>query len=336
MGAVRDRMLRELTNAVEALAAHDTLVLAIEDLHWSDPSTLDWISNVAPRMDPAKLLVIATLRPTNGADADGPLALLRESLRRATTGPRDRAHRAGDGGRGGVRPSDPSAGARPTLGLERLAERVHHHTGGNPLFMVTVLDQLVERGVVTEGADGWDTSDDIEDADLGIPDSIRPVIERQIARLSPIERRVLEAASVVGDTFDLAVVAEAAELDEDGAETALAQPGSRRFVRPSASGARATTGMLAQLEFVHALFRDALYGGIPGVVAPPSIAGSLLRGAGLGAASRRRSPRSWPSTSSSAATKPGGRTTCRSGRIRRGDGAHSVRHVATTSTRSSC
>ena len=49
-------MLRELTIAVEALAAHDTLVLAIEDLHWSDPSTLDWISNVAPRMDPAKLL----------------------------------------------------------------------------------------------------------------------------------------------------------------------------------------------------------------------------------------------------------------------------------------
>ena len=74
-------MLRELTNAVEALAAHDALVLAIEDLHWSDPSTLDWISNVAPRMDRAKLLVIATLRPASGDEADGPLALLRDGLR---------------------------------------------------------------------------------------------------------------------------------------------------------------------------------------------------------------------------------------------------------------
>ena len=81
VGAVRDRMLRELANAVEALAAHDTLVLAIEDLHWSDPSTLDWISNVAARTDPAKLLVIATLRPTGEDEADGQLAMLRESLR---------------------------------------------------------------------------------------------------------------------------------------------------------------------------------------------------------------------------------------------------------------
>ena len=102
----------------------------------------------------------------------------------------------------------------------------------------------------------------VEEAGLGIPDSIRPVIERQIARLSPIERRVLEAASVVGDTFDLAVVAEAAELDEDGAETTLGQPGSRRFVRSSAA-TPADDRRSPQLEFVHALFRDTLYGGIP-------------------------------------------------------------------------
>ena len=81
--------------------------------------------------------------------------------------------------------------------FERLAERIHRHTGGNPLFMATVLDHLVERKVVTQGADGWDTSDAVEQADLGIPDSIRPVIERQIARLSPIERQVLESASAV-------------------------------------------------------------------------------------------------------------------------------------------
>jgi predicted ATPase len=66
----------------------------------------------------------------------------------------------------------------------------------------------------------------------------------------------------VGDTFDLSVVAEAAELDEDGAETALLHPGSRRFVRSSAV-ARADDRRSPQLAFVHTLFRDALYGGIP-------------------------------------------------------------------------
>jgi DNA-binding winged helix-turn-helix (wHTH) protein/tetratricopeptide (TPR) repeat protein len=262
VGAVRDRMLRELANAVEALAARDPLVMAIEDLHWSDPSTLDWIASVAARTDPAKLLLVATLRPASGDDADGQLAKLRESL-----GVRRLAREIPINGLSTEAVTEyvlrtlPSAPGRGSA-LELLAERVHHHTGGNPLFMATVLDQLVERGVVTHGEDGWDTSEAVEDADLGIPDTIRPVIDRQIARLPPNERRVLEAASVVGDAFDMAVVADAAELDADDAETAFLQPASRRFVRTS-SAPLANDRRSLQLEFVHTLFRDALYQGIP-------------------------------------------------------------------------
>ena len=263
VGTVRDRMLRELTNAVEALSTNETLVLAIEDLHWSDPSTLDWISNVAPRMDPAKLLVIGTLRPPSGDEPDGQLAQLLESVRARRL--------AREVSLSGLTteavteyvlrtlPPAPGRGAA----LERLAGRVQHHTGGNPLFMGTVLDQLVERGAVTQGADGWETIDAVEDADLGIPDSIRPVIERQIARLSAIERQVLEAASVVGDTFGLAVVADAAELDEDVAESTLRQAASGRFVRTSAGASGDDDRRSPHLEFVHTLFRAGLYAGIP-------------------------------------------------------------------------
>ena len=261
VGAVRDRMLRELTNAVEVLTRQDTLVLAIEDLHWSDPSTLDWVSSAAARIDPARLLVIATLRPASGDEADGPLALLRESVQArrlaqeiVLTGLTNEAVTEYV-----LRTFPPAPGRRAAF--ERLAERVHHHSGGNPLFMATVLDQLVERRVLTQGTDGWDTSDDVEDAVLEIPDSIRPAIERQIARLSPIALRVLEAASVSGDTFDLAVVAAAADLDEDAAETVLREAGSRRFVRFSAV-APGDDRRSPQLEFIHALLRDALYAGV--------------------------------------------------------------------------
>ena len=81
-GRFRDRMLRELTNAVEVLARQSTLVLAIEDLHWSDPSTLDWILSVAPRIDRANLprdRHPATGQRRRGGRPSG--ALLRESLR---------------------------------------------------------------------------------------------------------------------------------------------------------------------------------------------------------------------------------------------------------------
>ena len=65
--ATRERMLRELTQAVEAIAAETPLVLKLEDIHWSDASTLDWLAHVARRPEPARLMVLATFRPADAA-----------------------------------------------------------------------------------------------------------------------------------------------------------------------------------------------------------------------------------------------------------------------------
>lgn len=48
-GGTRERMLREIVGALEALAATRPLVLALEDLHWSDVSTLDLLAALARR-----------------------------------------------------------------------------------------------------------------------------------------------------------------------------------------------------------------------------------------------------------------------------------------------
>ena len=62
-GTTRERMLRELSDALEAITARVPLVLWLEDLHWSDMSTLDWIAAFAQRPEPACLLLIGTFRP---------------------------------------------------------------------------------------------------------------------------------------------------------------------------------------------------------------------------------------------------------------------------------
>jgi len=63
LGATRERMLRELAEALEQLTAEQPLVLVLEDLHWSDYATLDFLAFVARRREPARLLVIGTYRP---------------------------------------------------------------------------------------------------------------------------------------------------------------------------------------------------------------------------------------------------------------------------------
>src|SRR5262249_20754599 len=56
-GATTARMLRELTQALEVLTADAPLVLVLEDLQWSDPSTVDLLAALAQRREPAQLLV---------------------------------------------------------------------------------------------------------------------------------------------------------------------------------------------------------------------------------------------------------------------------------------
>jgi predicted ATPase len=65
LGATRERMLRELAEALETLTAERTLVLVLEDLHWSDASTLDLVGALARRRTPARLLLLATYRPVD-------------------------------------------------------------------------------------------------------------------------------------------------------------------------------------------------------------------------------------------------------------------------------
>ena len=63
LGATRERMVRELNDALEQLTAKHTLVLVLEDLHWTDVATVDLLTSIAQRPEPARLLIVATYRP---------------------------------------------------------------------------------------------------------------------------------------------------------------------------------------------------------------------------------------------------------------------------------
>src|SRR5262245_30310354 len=80
LGSMPARMLREICEALEALTANDAFVLVLEDLHWSDRSTLDLLSALARRKGPAKLVVVGTYRSDEVAASESPLAGLKQDL----------------------------------------------------------------------------------------------------------------------------------------------------------------------------------------------------------------------------------------------------------------
>src|SRR5262249_37931781 len=80
-GATRDRMLREMAEALEALGRDRTVVFLFEDLHWSDPSTVDLLAYLARRRESARLLLIGTYRPADLVVMDHPLKRIGRELR---------------------------------------------------------------------------------------------------------------------------------------------------------------------------------------------------------------------------------------------------------------
>ena len=79
-GASRERMLRELAEALEALTVERPLVLVLEDLHWSDAATLDLVGALARRRAPARLLLLGTYRPVEVIVREHPLQALKLDL----------------------------------------------------------------------------------------------------------------------------------------------------------------------------------------------------------------------------------------------------------------
>ena len=80
-GSTPARMMRELTEALDVVTATRPVVLVLEDLHWSDLPTLEWLHYVARRRDPARLLVVGTYRPVEVIVRQHPLQRVRAELR---------------------------------------------------------------------------------------------------------------------------------------------------------------------------------------------------------------------------------------------------------------
>jgi predicted ATPase/DNA-binding winged helix-turn-helix (wHTH) protein len=259
-GTTRERMFRELTDMLEAITASDPLILWLEDLHWCDTSTLEWVAAFAQRPEPARLLLIGTFRSSEIAGAKHPLLTLSDGLRL-----KGLCHEIPLDGLDESAVAEYMALRFPSLSVHgeiegRLVPMVHKHTGGNPLFVVNVMSDLVERGLLIERDSKWSVRTRITEGDLGIPENIRRAIDGQIERLAPDERTLLEVASVVGVTFSASVTALVADIAEIEAESTLTELARRqRFVRRLSSLIRPDGRVVATFEFLHVLYRDAFH-----------------------------------------------------------------------------
>jgi DNA-binding winged helix-turn-helix (wHTH) protein/tetratricopeptide (TPR) repeat protein/energy-coupling factor transporter ATP-binding protein EcfA2 len=260
LGAPKERMLREIAEAIEALTAEIPLVLFLEDLHWSDVSTVDLIAHLARGRQPARLLLIGTFRPAEVIVKHHPLRSLKRELQihhRCTELPLQFLSPAAVARYLALRfpASDFAAGLAPLL---------YQRTDGNPLFLVNVVDYLLATNQILRTSGGWRLAEPAASVSLGIPDSLRQLIEKQIERLSADERRILTAASVAGLEFSTRT-ANGGLGDGIPLIESVCQDLSRRgqFLRPAKTIQISDGSLLERYAFTHVLYQHVLYYSLP-------------------------------------------------------------------------
>ena len=201
------RMVREMIDALEMLAAQQPVVVVFEDLQWSDIATIDLLGMLGQRRETARVMVIATSRRAEANTVSHPLnRVMRHLVAR------------GSAGSLALEPIDNNdirqlldrrfGGHELPAALGAIIDRM---TGGTPLFVVSALDHLVERGMIAERDGRWQLTTTLDEIVAHRVDSVMQLIDLQLDRLPPDEQRVLEAASVVG--FEFSTGACAAALD---------------------------------------------------------------------------------------------------------------------------
>ena len=252
----RERMLRELAEAVEVLTAERPLLLVLEDLHWSDLSTLDWIAYTARWRQDAQLLVVGTYRPVDAIIRTHPVHRVSQELQRQ-----------GDGKEvvlGYLSEAEVAVYLRQRFGegawLDELARVVHQRTSGNPFFVVTLIDDVMHQGAIRQGTLGWELEGAIDAVAQGLPETVHELIEQQLMHLDSGEQELLEVASTAGMEFSAAAVAAGVAYAVEDIEArcdALARRGQFVYMQETETWPDGTVA--ARYGFIHALYHDVFY-----------------------------------------------------------------------------
>ena len=254
--ASQERRKRELGVFLHEVSRQRPLVMFLDDVHWADPSSVDLLAYLGSKCASWCFLLVLTYRPSELLRSQHPFGPVKLELQ----------------GRGVCREI-----ALPFLSRDdfdrylalafaghrfpkELGAVLHGRTEGNPLFMVDLVRDLRDRGVIVQDQGRWSLVRAVPDLERELPESVRGMIQRKVDQLGAADRHLLMAASVQGPEFDSAVVAqvlgrEAADVEER-LEVLERVHFMVRLIRKQTFPDRTLT---LRYAFVHVLYQNSLY-----------------------------------------------------------------------------
>jgi class 3 adenylate cyclase/tetratricopeptide (TPR) repeat protein len=238
----KDELFWAVRAVLQELVRRTPLVVVFDDIHWAEPTFLDLIEQILDASLGVPLLLVCAARHELYEDRPS-FAAGRRAASRIELGELSR--------------EESGLVVRNVLGEPSLpgplGRRILRLAGGNPLFIEQMLSMLIDDELLREQAGRWVFSGAADV--VSVPGTVSSLLGARLDRLGPVERRVVESASVIGQEFSSGAVS---VLAQDGdARTDLERPlaalCSKQLIRPAEPGAA------DDFHFSHILVRDTAY-----------------------------------------------------------------------------
>jgi predicted ATPase/class 3 adenylate cyclase len=233
----------------EHLSMHEPLVVVFDDIHWAEPTFLDLLEYLADWISSSPVFLVCLTRGElldsrpNWIAGRANAALVRlEPLTEL----------------------EMNALIRNLIGRAefpgKAARRIAEVAEGNPLFVEETLRMLVDEGRLEPRNGGWVVAGDL--SAISIPPTINAILTARLDRLGPMERAVIERASIVGRVFSWSAVSELCSAEIRSEVINHLQSLTRKeLIQPER-----TERQEDAFRFAHALVREAVYAAIPKAV----------------------------------------------------------------------
>ena len=245
--ALQSQLVLAIRGLLQGFAERGPVIVAVEDLHWADPASIDLLTLLLELTDFQPIMILVTSRP----DTEGDAWTFRLHAER------NFGHRLTELRLAPLAVEDSQRLTDHLLRVsdlpEAIRERILARAEGNPLFLEEIIRGLIEEGVLRREGDRWTVAGTPEQ--WTIPTTLRGMIGARIDRLPAPAKALLQHAAVIGRFFGYrtlrALSDEPAELDR-----ALAHLLRAELIREFASPPE------RQYIFKHALTQEAAEGSL--------------------------------------------------------------------------
>jgi class 3 adenylate cyclase/tetratricopeptide (TPR) repeat protein len=231
----KEKTLLVLLAQVAGLSARQPVLMVFEDVHWSDPTSREWLDLLTERLVALPILAILTFRPEFNPPWIGRPHVSFVTLNRLS--PRQRAEMIAHVTAGKALPKE-------------IAVQIVERTDGVPLFIEELTKTVVESGILAEAGDHYELTGPA--TPLAIPTSLHASLLARLDRLAPT-REIAQVGAALGRSFSHELISAVAPMPQPQIDDSLKQ-----LTRAELIFCRGTPPD-AEYTFKHALVQDAAY-----------------------------------------------------------------------------